>query len=73
MLIKTTGWRTRKINKLKQSECIIAGADIFAGTENESEPMTWWLQVNNTSLKIIELKYGLIKVCITHMIRKVLQ
>lgn len=36
MLIKTTGWRTRKINKLKQSECIIAGADIFAGTENES-------------------------------------
>lgn len=29
MLIKSTGWRTRKINKLKQTECIIAGAGIF--------------------------------------------
>lgn len=45
----------------------------FAGADNESEPMTWWLQVNHTSLKIIELKYGLIKVCITHMMSKVLQ
>lgn len=73
MLIKSTGWRTRKINKLKQTECIIASAGIFAGADNESEPMTWWLQVNHTSLKIIELKYGLIKVCITHMMSKVLQ